>query len=93
MDGNPYSALLRALRPDRNGKRLGMRLGTVTSAAPLSVRVAGLDLPESAFRVTVATHYVQVAAAKPEFAAGEKLLLLTEDDQTFYIMAKVVDAE
>ena len=61
-----------------------MRLGTVTNKTPLQTEVAGVAMPASALRLNA-----QLAAA---LNVGDRVLLLTEDDQLFFIIMKVVAA-
>ena len=121
-----------------------MRLGRVVSAAPLTVRVAGIVQPTKALRINerlvkgarwktkttspnsdyngltgpiegpVSTPHgvgalveltdgrvhspdtvideAQVEQLEIDLEAGDEVLLLTQDDQVFYVMMKVVDA-
>lgn len=158
MDGNPYArfvALSRGTASDENpagdsahaglgASPVRMRLGEVVTAAPLTVRVAGIVQPTSALRINErlvkgAEWEVDIAALGGDFseltgpiagpvitptgegalvkltdgtlhsggvalsqatvtqlaidlAPGDTVLLLTDDDQIFYIVMKVVSA-
>lgn len=84
MNGNPYSEILGVFRDQVKGEAQTLRLrqGVVKHTRPLSVSVAGATLPASSFRVN----------ADSLLSAGDTVLLLTEDDQIFYILMKVVNA-
>ena len=76
-----------------------MRLGTVRQQQPVRVRVMGLDLPTEVFRInehlTVGAELsggIPAQHMKIDLEAGDQVLLLTEDDQMFYIVMKVVMA-
>lgn len=157
MDGNPYAALAALARSGAEDGEGGAsaqaglgavsvrsRLGRVETAAPLTVRVAGIVLPPGALRInerlvkgarwrmkltgpsgdfsgltgpvsgpvstpagtgslisltdgTVHSTGVVLDEAEAEqleldLAEGDEVLLLTQDDQIFYIVMKVVDA-
>ena len=141
MDGNPYASFVALMQ--RQGEEYGptgdsqqaglgavsarMRLGTVLTTAPLTVRVAGLTQPAAALRInerlvkgakwktktispdsdysllsgavtgqihsddTVIDEAV-VEQLKLDLEPGDEVLLLTEDDQVFFIIMKVVPA-
>lgn len=140
-DGNPYAravALIRAqgedTAPAGDSVQAGlgavparMRLGTVLTASPLTVRVTGLTQPTRALRINerltkgakwktkttspnsdyrglsgavtgqVRSTDTVIDEAKVEqleidLEPGDEVLLLTEDDQVFYIVMKVVKA-
>lgn len=158
MDGNPYAAVVGLMRgqgaeygPAGDSAHAGlgaaparMRLGTVLTAAPLTVRVAGIPQPTRALRInerlvkgakwktrttspssdyngltgpisgpvstpagqgalvsltagqvhsteTVVDEAV-VEQLELDLEIGDEVLLLTEDDQVFYIVMKVVKA-
>lgn len=83
MEGNPYSVLLRAFRSDTEARLpASFRFGTVLSADPLRVEVAGTvqdadDLMKN--------------AALTEFSIGDALLLVPiENEQRYIILCKVV---
>lgn len=160
MDGNPYAAVVGLMRgqgaeygPAGDSAHAGlgaasarMRLGRVLTAAPLTVRVAGIAQPTRALRINerlvkgarwktritspnsdfngltgpasgpVTTPHGAGTGALERFTgsqlhspdttideavveqleidleAGDEVLLLTEDDQVFYIVMKVVKA-
>lgn len=86
-----------------------MRLGTVTDVSPLTVSIAGVSMPASTLRVNGrlakgAASAVYIAGSDQSFGAsvtqvtlalnvGDQVLMLTADDQVFYIVMKVVAAE
>lgn len=85
MDGDPYAALVALMREQGAGDApVGLRLGRVACAAPLAVQVAGTVQPPAALR--------PAAGLAQELAAGDEVLLLTQDDQIYYIVMKVVPA-
>lgn len=131
MKENPYSAIAgliaEAGRPKGLAKPIRLRLGTVLSAAPLKVDVAGttqeaerfyishrlLDGHEEkvslkggsgGFDANGGTHRVALVPgtltveeaamrqAGPVLKPKDEVLLLTEDDQYFYLIDKVVKA-
>lgn len=158
MDGDPYARMVAVMRaqgedagPAGDSQQAGlgaapvrMRLGTVVTAAPLTVRVAGLVQPTEVLRInerlvkgarwrtkttspdsdygglsgpvsgpvstpaglgslievtsgqlhstdTVIDEAV-VEQLEIDLEPGDRVLLLTEDDQLFFILMKVVDA-
>lgn len=87
MDGNPYARMVEVIRGETadtsGGAVLGsgpvrMREGQVTGVLPLCLSVAGTVQPTGAVRVP----------AELELQAGDRVLLLTQDDQTFYIVMR-----
>ena len=157
MDGDPYSRMISVMRNESAGQsdaggaaqaELGsgparMRLGRVVGLDPLQIRVAGMNLPASAFKINErltdgSTWMMELASENSLYAGlkgtlacpcpldsgggghqvgggslasdstiireatatqlglalalGDELLLLTEDDQRFYILMKVVSA-
>lgn len=158
MEGNPYARTLELIRgqgaeagPAGDSAQAGlgavpvrMRLGTVLTAAPLTVRAAGVTLPAEALRLNerlakgakwkaritsrdstysglkgeiegpVNTPHglgslieltdgslhspdtvidgAEVEQLEIDLEPGDEVLLLTEDDQVFFIVMKVVKA-
>lgn len=79
MDG--YQKMFELMRRvGREGQPEGLRLrrGRVVSAAPLRVNVGGQEQEADRFTLTV------------NVTSGDSVLLLTEDDQTFYLIGRVV---
>ena len=79
MDG--YGRMYQVLRQtarEEGGSSLRLRLGRVVSAAPLTVNVGGTEQEADRFTLTV------------NVSGGDRVLLLTEDDQTFYLIGRVV---
>lgn len=130
---NVYGEMLAALRDagSRRGGVLRLRLGTVKTAEPLAVDVAGIPQKAAHFYITDrllsghkedvvikgnASGSLSISAScgygshdsmsvnsgsmtlaegtvtqrGPVLKAGDTVLLLTDDDQTFYLMDKVV---
>lgn len=78
MDG--YQKMFELMRrASREGQPEGLRLrlGRVVSAAPLRVNVGGQEQEADRFTLTV------------NVTSGDSVLLLTEDDQTFYLIGRV----
>ena len=138
MEGNAYSELANMIneagRPKGPVGPAHLRLGTVLTAEPLKVDVAGTIQEAERFYIshrlvkdhqelleldcsgvngnlsiqascgygshssmsvssgTLNTPRCLAAQAEPVLKAGDEVLLLTEDDQTFYLMDKVVKA-
>ena len=79
MDG--YQKMFELMRrAGREGQPEGLRLrlGRVVSAAPLTVNVGGTEQEADRFTLTV------------NVSGGDRVLLLTEDDQTFHLIGRVV---
>ena len=140
-DSNPYAAFIAMMadaaledNPAGDSAQAGlgavparMRLGTVLTASPLTVRVAGLTQPARALRLNERlakgakwktkttspnSDYRELSGAvtgqmhsngttideavveqlEIDLEPGNEVLLLTEDDQVFYIVMKVVKA-
>ncbi len=107
MEGNPYARMLGLFQSEDSGGTCRLRLGRVVRAKPLGVRTAGIELPPEALRVNWALtegaawslHLtesegggeVRAAQREPALAPGDRVLLLTEDDQRFYLICKVVN--
>lgn len=83
MEGNPYSAFAAAFAPREQG---GFFVGTVTSAEPLQVDVGGISVSGGSLWVNEALGKLPELALK----AGDQVVLLSEDDQVFYLLCKVV---
>lgn len=115
MDGDPYAAMVALMREQGAESReptslnARMRLGRVVNAAPLTVRVAGKDMPHSVLRINErlargAKWRAKITSSDMELdetmteqlaldlEAGDEVLLLTQDDQIFYIIMKVARA-
>ena len=116
MDKDPYRSLAdmmqRAAHPAKDAGTLHAYLGTVLSASPLKVDVAGTTQTADHFYLADRLrqgHAEQVAISgltdpmgavdgdeatltvrSPVLQAGDLVLLLTTDDQIFYLLDKVV---
>jgi len=86
-----------------NTGKLIMRMGTVLTVTPLTVDVGGITASGNELRVNSAMleHTETVvpsgetppgfeASVTPVLSVGDTVLVLTEDDQLFYISCKVV---
>jgi len=83
MEGNPYAVLLQTLRKDADARiPVSFRFGTVITADPLRIEVAGT--------VQEAEDLIKNAALS-EFAVGDSLLLVPiENEQRYIILCRVV---
>lgn len=101
MQDNPYSALAGMF--GRNKTALSLYVGRVTKTAPLTVTVEGIDLSgdELKLNASMRPHTADVdlpgigtvtAEITPEINIGDEHLLLTTDEQVFYVLCKVVSA-
>lgn len=83
MQGNPYSALVGKLRADAAARLpAGYRIGTVISADPLKIKVAGLIQEKED---------LQKNSDLPALAAGDRCLLIPmEEEQQYLIVCKAV---
>lgn len=104
--GRLYRTMQVASRDGLPGVPVWMRLGTVLSASPLKVDVAGTTQDAGQFYIAqrlLDGYSEQVTISGPEYggsatvtqrgpvlARGDLVLLLTDDDQTFYLIDKVV---
>lgn len=96
MDGDPFARILAALTPEESDSSPLMREGEIVSRDPLSVEVAGLKLKKDALRLdkrlkqALASELAQ--GIESTLARGSRVLLLTLNDQTFYVICEVVSA-
>lgn len=102
MEGNPYSKLANMFGGEKVGALI-LRRGSVRTVQPLSIDVGGITANSNELMINSAmlTHEEQVvpigaeppsftAKVTPKLSAGDSVILLTEDDQTFYVVCKVV---
>ena len=104
MEGNPFAAIAQIIE-DTGGSagRLIMRRGTILTVTPLTIDVGGITASGSELRINSAMleHNETVvptgveppsfeAAVTPKLSKGDTVIALTEDDQVFYILCKVV---
>lgn len=85
MEDNPFAALVKNIREDNKSQiPVSLRLGTVLSAVPLELDVAGTVQDQSSLlKNDLLTH----------FTRGDRLLLAPiEDEQRYIIICKVVGA-
>lgn len=80
---DPYNGLLALMLESRSKGGPQLRLGTVAQTNPLMVKIAGVELPASSLRVS---------SLPAPYVADDQVLMVTEDDQVFYILMKVVKA-
>lgn len=100
--GKLYQAIQAASGDGTPAAPVWMRLGTVLSASPLKVDVGGTTQEAGRFyiaarlqdgyseQVTVSGTDATVTKRGPVLSRGDTVLLLTDDDQTFYLIDKVV---
>ena len=104
--GKLYQAIQAVSRDGQPGTPMWKRLGTVLSASPLKVDVGGTTQEAGRFYIVsrlLDGHSEQVTISGQEYdgdatvtqlgpvlAPGDEVLLLTDDDQTFYLIDKVV---
>ena len=96
MDGDPFARIIEALSGDTSDNPLLMRFGTFVSRSPLSVKVADLTQKKDALRLDkrlrdAVTAEIAEGISKT-LVPGSRVLLLTQDDQIFYIVCEVVSA-
>ena len=119
MREDPYSGFIRLMQEAGQPKGpvgpVHLRLGTVLSADPLAVDVAGTTQEAGRFYIShrlepvpclVSAHsghpgssdgslytpHCVAVQAEPVLKTGDEVLLLTEDDQIFFVIDKVVKA-
>lgn len=96
MDGDPFARILDTLSGDTPDNPLWMRVGTVVSRDPLSVKVADLTQKKDALRLDKRLKEALASelnlGIEKTLASGSRVLLLTQDDQIFYIVCEVVSA-
>lgn len=96
MDGDPFARIIDALSGDTSDNPLQMRFGTVVSRDPMSVKVADLTQKKDALRLDkrlkdMVEFEISHGISKT-LMPGSRVLLLTQDDQIFYIVCEVVSA-
>lgn len=101
-----YHAIKSAQGDNGPGAPLWLRRGTVLSASPLKVDVGGTTQEAGRFYAAARlldgfsgqftlqgeeyTGDATIIQQGPALARGDRVLLLTDDDQTFYLIDKVV---
>lgn len=85
MDGVDalYEEITSMKEPDGNRHPATLRLGMVHANAPAEIEVAGTDQELDRFWRPDGFQF-------RELRAGDRLLLLTDDDQIFFVLGKVV---
>ena len=85
MDGvdELYEELHRMRNPSGRKRPVVLRLGSVHTDAPVEVEVAGTNQELDRFWRPEGFWF-------RDLRAGDRLLLLTDDDQTFFVLGKVV---
>lgn len=104
MEGDPFAAIAQIIENlGGNTGRLIMRRGTIITVTPLTIDVGGITASGSELRINAAMleHKETVvptgveppsfeASVTPKLSKGDTVITLTEDDQVFYILCKVV---
>lgn len=90
MDGYSrlYSAMRSAATDGTNSEPVWVRLGKVLSTAPLKVDVGGTT--QEAGRFFIPARMLDSDQKLTELCVGDQVLLLTGDDQIFYLLDRVV---
>ncbi len=85
MDGvdELYEEIHRMGKPSNEQRPIALRLGMVHANAPAEIEVAGTDQELDRFWRPDGFQF-------RDLRAGDRLLLLTDDDQTFFVLGKVV---
>lgn len=103
MEDNPYSAIAKMMQSPKGWL---LDEGTVVSASPLKITAFGLPFAGGEIRVNAQllggwSQQVRIAqtvtdvsglltATGPALAAGDRVLVLSVDGQTLYVLCKVV---
>lgn len=92
---DPYVGLIQALAGEAPAGPV--QLGTVAQCgggAPLKVQAAGLSLEGEDLMVNAALDWswMEDGGGRDLLRAGDRVVLLTQDMQSFYLVCKVVDA-
>ena len=86
--GRLYEVMKSAADDGRPGTPVWTRLCTVLSTSPLRVDVCGT--PQEAGRFHVPARMLDSEGKLTGLRAGDQVLLLTDDNQTFYLLDRVV---
>lgn len=81
MKTNPYTELLEMILQENGSNGIHMIRGTVKTVSPFLVDVGGTDQEAERF---------YLCSRAQTLYAGDSVLLLTEDYQTFFLIDKVV---
>lgn len=81
MEDNPYAALFGIMKPPEN--QLTLYQGKVIKASPLTIDAAGITLSGNELMVNTSIFQLNISD-------GDTVLLLTTDQQVFYVLCKVV---
>lgn len=94
-----YSRIVNLLRPDSSeAAATRLMLGKVQQLDPMIIETAGVSLPKEALRLNEQLKRDILSAAdgvlhtEPPLQAGDRVLMITDDGQVFYVLAKVVSA-
>lgn len=81
MEDNPYALLANMMRPPEN--QLSLYQGKIIKVSPLTINVAGITLSGNELMVNA-------SILSGDISIGDTVLLLTVDQQLFYVICKVV---
>ena len=104
MAGDPFTAIASFMENTVGSSgKLKIRRGTVLTVEPLTIDVGGITAEGDELQVNAAMleHLVLIvptnpnqssfeAMVTPKLLKGDKVLLLTEDDQLFHVLCKEV---
>lgn len=98
MEDNPYSKLVSLLKPPDN--QLTLYRGEIVKISPLTISVGSITVSGNELMVNASMlkynadisipNFSGSAGITPALSIGDTVLLLTVDDQLFYVLCKVV---
>jgi hypothetical protein len=77
--GDPYAKIVEMMAEGQSASPCRVLVGRVSGVEPLFVSVGGLALPSACLK----------AARGLELAAGDQVVMLTEDQQIFYVLCAI----
>ena len=97
MEGDPFARMIELIRGEQSaGGAAVMRIGNVLTDAPLRIETAGITLEADALRIDrrlkEALEREIATGTRTTLLPGSKALLLTDDDQIYFILCEVRDA-
>lgn len=88
---NVYNELIELLHRSDSEAKLMAEIGTVERTSPLGLRVKSIPIEADELRAVMPLGEASAEPSAIAFSSGERLLLLTSDYQTFYIIGRVKD--
>lgn len=85
---NPFAEMIELFRPEEQA--LFLRLGTVLTLSPLTVDTAGLSVRAAYCSADLLEPDPETG--KTPLQPGDRAVLLSDGDQVFYILCRVVEA-